>query len=178
MLQSRAEAIAAMQAAKCVSTNDPHLNGNEKATAEGDQPNHLLEAQIHVVLIRSEMTEEGESVRRFHDLELVRDRNPLFALSWTVIHPITERSPLFGMTADSLSARQALIVVSLTGLDETLLQTVPARRTYGPSDIILGARLADILRPADNGSSWMIDSAQFDETVDAPLTLASPARAK
>lgn len=136
-----------------------------------ERENHLLEAQIHLVLIRSEITEEGEAVRRFHDLELVRERNPLFALSWTAVHPINARSPLFGMTADSLSAQQAVIVVSLTGLDETLLQTVPARHTYAPRDIVFGARLADILKPADDGSSWMIDSAQFDEIVDAPLTL-------
>ena len=94
----------------------------------------------------------------------------LFALSWTVIHPITARSPLFGMTADSLSAQQAVIVVSLTGLDDTLLQTVPARHTYAPREIVFGARLADILRPIGDGSSWMIDSAQFDAIVDAPLT--------
>jgi inward rectifier potassium channel len=137
-----------------------------------ERENHLLEAQIHVVLIRSEITEEGEAVRRFYDLELVRDSNPLFALSWTAIHPITVRSPLFAANADSLSAQQAVIVVSLTALDETLLQTVPARHTYGPRDIVFAARLADILRPNDDGSRWMIDSAQFDKVVPAPLTLS------
>jgi inward rectifier potassium channel len=75
------------------------------------------------------------------------------------------------MTVDSLSAQQAVIVVSLTGLDETLPQTVPARHIYAPREIVFGARLTDILRPADDGSSWVIDSAQFDEIVDAPLTL-------
>jgi inward rectifier potassium channel len=135
-----------------------------------ERENHLLEAQIHVVLILSETTEEGEHVRRFHDLELVRDCNALFALSWTAIHQITERSPLFGKTSESLSAQQAVVVVSLTGLDETLLQTVPARHTYGPSEIVFGARLADILKVTDDGSSWMIDSAEFDAIVPAPLT--------
>ncbi len=101
----------------------------------------------------------------------MRDRNALFALSWTAVHPITERSPLFGATADSLSAQQAVVVISLTGLDETLLQTVPARHIYGPRDIIFGARLADILRPTDGGALWMIDSANFDAIIRAPLTL-------
>ena len=143
-----------------------------------EREKYLLEAQIHLVLIRSEITEEGERVRRFYDLELVRDRNPLFALSWTAIHPITRRSPLFGVTAESLSAQKATIVVSLTGLDETLLQTVPARHTYGPNDIIFGAQLADILSTANDGSSWMVDSALFDQTVDANLSLAGYISAK
>ena len=34
--------------------------------------------------------EQGEKVRRLYDLELARDRNPLFSLSWTAIHPITQ----------------------------------------------------------------------------------------
>ncbi len=136
-----------------------------------ERENHLLEAQMHVVLIRSEVTEEGEQVRRFHDLELVRDCNALFALSWTAIHRVTKGSPLFGATSESLAAQQAVIVVSLTGLDDTLLQTVPARHTYGPGDIVFGARLADILTPTNDGS-WMISADKFDQIVPAPLTLS------
>ena len=60
-----------------------------------ERENHLLEAQIHLVLIRSEITEEGEAIQRFHDLELVRGRNPLFALSWTAVHPIDYRTKPF-----------------------------------------------------------------------------------
>ena len=42
------------------------------------------------------------------------------------------------------------------------LETVPARHIYAPREIVFSARLADILRPTDDGSFWMIDSAQFD----------------
>ena len=49
----------------------------------------IVEAQVHVVLARNETTAEGEAVRRFYDLDLSRRQNALFALSWTVIHPIT-----------------------------------------------------------------------------------------
>jgi len=80
-----------------------------------ERENQLLEARVHVVLIRSETAEEGERVRRFYDLELLRDRNALFALGWTAIHPITERSPLFRTTPDSLVAQHAVVVVSTHG---------------------------------------------------------------
>jgi inward rectifier potassium channel len=134
-----------------------------------ERENQLLEAQIHVDLIRSEVTAEGERIRRFYNLKLMRYRNSFFALSWTVIHQITEQSPLFGLSIDLLASQQAVITVSLTALDETLLQTVPARHTYGPRDIVFGARFADILSPGDD-SSWTIDAAHFDEIVTAPLT--------
>ena len=94
---------------------------------------------VHVVLIRSETTKEGESVRRFYYLQLLRDRNAIFALSWTAIHHITERSPLLGTTPDSLVAQHAVVVVSLTELDETLLETVPARHAYVAKVIVSSA---------------------------------------
>jgi hypothetical protein len=62
--------------------------------------------------IRYEVTKGGESTRRFYDLELVRDRNALFVLSWTAIHPIDQHSLLFGATSDLLKQQPALIVVS------------------------------------------------------------------
>jgi inward rectifier potassium channel len=124
-----------------------------------ERENQILEAQIHVVFIRSEVTPEGEHVRRFYDLELLRDRNALFALSWTAIHRIDQSSPFFGATKDLLKQQQAPLVVSLTGLDETLLQTVPSRHVYHPDEILFDKRFADILKPTNDGTMWMIDSS-------------------
>jgi inward rectifier potassium channel len=69
-----------------------------------------------------------------------------------------------------LAAQHAVVVVSLTGLDEILLQTVPARHAYLAKDVVFGARLADILTPIDGGSLWMIDAAHFDDAQPASLT--------
>lgn len=130
-----------------------------------ERANRIVEAQAHVVLARQETTAEGESVRRFHDLALARDRNALFSLSWTVIHPITERSPLFGETAESLAAARAQIVASLTGLDESFLQMVHARYIWDAEEIVWDARFVDILQQAADGV--MIDYSRFDEVAAA-----------
>src|SRR6185503_10688057 len=45
---------------------------------------------------------DGDGGRRFHDLPLERDRVVLFPLSWTIVHPIDERSPLQGITEREL----------------------------------------------------------------------------
>ena len=130
--------------------------------------NQIVEAQIHVVFARIETTVEGESVRRFYDLDLVRNRNAIFAYSWTATHQILPGSPLFGATPESLAASTSWIVVSLTGLDETLSQTVHARQYYADEDIRLGARLADIMLRLDDGS-FALDFAKFDHIEPAPL---------
>jgi inward rectifier potassium channel len=128
--------------------------------------NQIVEAQIHVVLARQEKTAEGEEVRRFYDLALARDRNAIFGFSWTAIHPITEASPLYGATAASLSASDADITVSLTGIEEAFSQTIYARHSYDPEDIAWGARLADIVNRTAEGD-YSIDVSKFDEIVPA-----------
>ncbi len=131
-----------------------------------ERANRIVDAQVQLVLGRRERTAEGESVRRFHDLALSRGRNPLFSLSWTVIHPITPNSPFHGETAESLRNSLGLVIVSLTGLDESFLQTVHARYAYGPEEIVWGARFADVLTEMPGGA-FAIDYSRFDEIAAA-----------
>ncbi len=137
--------------------------------------NQIVEAQIHVILARQEITLEGEEVRRFYDLELARYTNAIFSHSWTAVHPINLRSPLYGATAESLKASDAGIVVSLTGIDETFSQTVYARYYYDAEDIIWGARLADITTRTPDGE-FFLDFARYDQVLLAELPLAELGR--
>jgi len=124
--------------------------------------NRIVEANIHVVFARNETTVEGESIRRFHDLTITRNRSAMFLLSWTAVHRIVEGSPLFGQTHDSLADSQPEIVVSITGLDETFSQTIHARHLYELDEIIWGARFADVLILHPDGSR-SIDYTRFDD---------------
>jgi inward rectifier potassium channel len=139
--------------------------------------NQIVEAQIHVVFSRIERTIEGESVRRFHDLELVRNRNAIFAYSWTVIHPIIPGSPLYGATPRALEDSLAWIIASVTGLDETLSQTVHARSFYDHSDLRWGARLSDIMVQTPDGG-FALDFEKFDEVEPAQLAEWDPGAIK
>ena len=126
--------------------------------------NRIVDASARVVFARQEKTLEGEEMRRFYDLKLQRDRNSLFVYSWTAIHPITDDSPLSGLSTDALEAASAEIIVSVTGLDETFAQTIHARYSYRPRDILWGRRFVDILERAPNGM-LSIDYTHFDDVV-------------
>ncbi|MGH7843002.1 MAG: ion channel [Candidatus Binataceae bacterium] len=128
--------------------------------------NQIVEAQVHVVFSRAEKTLEGEQVRRFYDLELIRKTNAIFSYSWTVVHPILENSPLYGATPASLAAANAWIVASVTGLDETFSQTVYSRMYYGNADIRWGARMADVMVQLPEGG-FALDFAKFDDVEPA-----------
>jgi inward rectifier potassium channel len=123
----------------------------------------IVEARIGVMLVRTERTAEGDEVRRLTDLSLVRSQHALFALTWTAVHLIDERSPLRGEDPRSLAEREAVLVVSFTGYDENLANTVHARHAYRAGQIHFARRFADVLRRGDRGER-VIDYARFHDT--------------
>ena len=126
-----------------------------------ERENQIVEATLHVTFARNETTLEGESVRRFHDLKLVRSQNAIFSLSWTVIHPIGPDSPLHGMSPAELRERGCEIVISLLGLDETFAQQVYARHSYSADDLVYGHRFVDIL--TREGGRLAVDYRRFHD---------------
>jgi len=129
----------------------------------------IVEANIHAVFARQEITAEGESIRRFYDLGMTRNVSSLFVLSWTAVHRIVPGSPLFGETRESLADSQPQVIVSITGLDEVFSQTIHARYAYGLDEIIWGARFADVLVTHPDGSQ-SVDYTHFDDVEKiAPL---------
>lgn len=127
----------------------------------------IVEASIRVSLLRTHVTAEGERMRRFYDVALERDRTPLFAISWLVMHRIDASSPLAGATHDGLVAEDARLIVSLTGYDEAYGQTVYARHTYDARLIRFGERFVDVLETLPDGGV-RVDFSRFHETSSAP----------
>ena len=130
--------------------------------------NQIIEAQVHVIVLLTETTREGETMRRPTPLKLVRDKNPMFALTWTVMHEIDESSPFHGPDAlQSLRDQRAEVFVSMSGLDETIMQTIHARCRYLLDDVVPQARFADILTTLDDGTR-VVDYDKFHDIVPIP----------
>jgi inward rectifier potassium channel len=130
--------------------------------AANQRLNRIVEAEVSVTLVHDVPTREGSPIRRFDTLPTVRSRTPVFMLSWQIMHPIDELSPLLGETSESLAARNAQIIVVLKGLDETFAQTIHARGGYTPDQIIWGGRFVDIIG-RDEAGRPVIDYAHFHD---------------
>ncbi|WP_253274354.1 ion channel [Myxosarcina sp. GI1] len=128
--------------------------------------NRIIEARLKVSLLKNQISSEGIELRRFYNLELLRSESPSFRLSWLVMHPIDELSPLYKETADSLIDLDLEIIVILTGLDETFSQTIHARHAYQPQDLRWGMRFVDILNKTDQ-CTYTVDYRRFNEVVPA-----------
>ena len=131
-----------------------------------ERRNQILDAQVSVALVRDERTAEGDWIRRFYDLQLARQRSPIFAMTFTVMHPIDADSPLRNASPSSLAAEGAELVVTVTGLDETTLHTIHARTSYLAHEICWDRRFADVFTQTADGR-LAIDYRRFHDT--API---------
>jgi inward rectifier potassium channel len=104
------------------------------------------------VLISRRKKDGLASDREFLQLDLERDRVTFFPLSWTIVHPIDTKSPLYGKTQADIAEAEGEFLVLLNGFDETFSQTVHTRSSYRADEVVWGARFTSILNiPKDDG---------------------------
>jgi inward rectifier potassium channel len=127
--------------------------------------NQIVEAQMRFYVLRLETSSEGAEMRRFHDLTLVRDHTPVFALTWTVMHHIDETSPLYGVTPEMMLAEDMTLVCTMTGTDETFAQSVYARYAYSAETVRWNARFADIFTIHPDGRR-AVDYTRFHDVIE------------
>ena len=119
--------------------------------------NQIVEARVSVIYIHDAVTSEGQRFRTFHHLKLLREISPAFALSWTVIHPIDDDSPLKGLTKEDLIRDEGEIFVTLAGIDDTFSQTITSRHSYIADEILWNHRFKDIAKRVGNKVRINID---------------------
>ena len=126
--------------------------------------NQLMELEAKVLFTRLDGTG-----RRYTQLELERTKVVFFPLSWTIVHPIDDTSPMFGMTHEDLVNDDAEFLILMSGIDETFAQIVHARSSYKPYEIAYGKKFANMYNPVAGDGTISIDVSKLSDTTDAPL---------
>jgi inward rectifier potassium channel len=134
----------------------------------------LLDVHVKVHALMDEVTKEGQELRRAQPLELERTHMPMFLLAWNIFHPITQASPLYGIDVTNVGQRLVGVIVTFSGVDDTMVQTVHARHTYTPADLQFAMRFSDMMDRSVPGK-LIVDYARFDELIPeaAQVTLES-----
>jgi inward rectifier potassium channel len=127
-----------------------------------ERRNQLIEVKARVTLSRM-VNENGRRLRKLEPLPLERSTVLFFPLHWTVVHPIDEKSPLYGVTAESLRESAAEFLILLTGTDETFSETVHSRSSYLAEEVAVGVRFKDMLVESADGRP-RVDMRRFHET--------------
>lgn len=129
----------------------PYQNGTSlQFRVVNRRSNNLIDVEARLMLMTVQGP-GGKPQRRFEELELERSQILFFPLMWTVVHPITESSPLLGKTVADLSLLQAEVIVTMKAFDESFGQTVNARYSYRADEFVWGARFVQAFEVEESG---------------------------
>jgi inward rectifier potassium channel len=82
--------------------------------------------------------------RKFYTLTLERDFLVFFPSNWTLVHPIDENSPLYGLDEAALRQVEPEFLIFIQGFDDTFYQTIYAKRSYTMSETVYGGKFVPI----------------------------------
>lgn len=105
----------------------PHKNTN------------LTEAEAYIT-VGILIDENGSSTNKFYNLPLEMNKINSLTLSWTLVHPIDEESPLFNLKATDYQRTMGEVLVYVKAFDDMYSSTVVKRTSYTFDEIVYGAK--------------------------------------
>lgn len=105
-----------------------------------ERDNELIDLDVEMTLSCLDTLPSGAKTRKYYPLELERDHVNFFPLNWTLVHPITEDSPLANATEKSLTDADAEFLIMIRAIDETFMQQVHVRFSYHYVELLWGAK--------------------------------------
>jgi inward rectifier potassium channel len=120
----------------------------------------ISDLQARVIFARRRPSGVGRS---YVELDLERGKVAFFPLAWTIVHPIDEQSPLYGLTSEELTEHEAEFLVLLQGYDDTFAQVVHARSSYRADEVVYRARFADMFDHGAGGGEISVDVGRLHD---------------
>jgi inward rectifier potassium channel len=117
-----------------------------------ERSSFITEAAARLWMLGPTITKENRRFVSFQPMKLTKSENPMFALTWTLFHPIDEESPLFGLDSETIAASELNLLLSLTGYDESSGQNVRSRHAYAAQDLRFGYEFVDIVTIDPDGA--------------------------
>ena len=117
---------------------------------------NYIDAEVNVTL-GMRIEENGNMMNKFYTLDLEFQKINSLALSWTLVHPITSESPLYGLTASDYESISGEIIVIIKTFDDMFSTTVATRTSYVFEEIVYGAKFKPMYFKSKNNESTVLD---------------------
>ena len=118
--------------------------------------NHLTSVEARVTCA-FHIIEDGKRVNKFFALPLEIDKINSLALTWTIVHPIDENSPLWGMSEAELLQSKIEVIPSIKAFDDHYSNTVLQRTSYSETELIYGAKFLPAFQRSEDGSHTLLE---------------------
>ena len=136
----------------------PYKDGNRSLQFRiaNKRDTSLINVHANVVVTWLEQVNGGHD-RRFHPLQLEREFVPLFPLNWTVVHPITEESPLHGWEQEDFERRYVELLVAIEGYDQTFAQQIHINSSYTYEELAWNVRFKPMYKEREKVTELYVD---------------------
>jgi hypothetical protein len=106
--------------------------------------------------------EKGIITNKFYTLELELDKINALSLSWTLVHPITENSPLYNFTKADFENTHGEILVYIKTFDDLFSNTVAIRTSYTFDEVVYGAKFEPMYARSTDSSKTILNLDKLD----------------
>ncbi|MBD2756864.1 ion channel [Spirosoma validum] len=130
--------------------------------------NQLIDLNITVSLSRIEPKADGTPTRKYYGLNLERSKVTFFPTNWTLVHPITSESPLYGCTPQDMETSDSEFLISFQAMDDTFAQSVHTRYSYRHDEIRWGHKFRPMFDGSQQGTVTL-DLNRLDDTEEIAL---------
>ena len=117
---------------------------------------NFTDAEARMTLGMS-LEENGVLVNKFYTLELEMTRINALTLSWTLVHPINEQSPLYEFTKEDFENTHGELIVHIKTFDDMFSSTVATRTSYTFDEIVYGAKFVPMYTRSIDASKTVLD---------------------
>jgi inward rectifier potassium channel len=125
--------------------------------------NHLTDAEVKLTLGIRVKQGDGEIRNEFYPLKVELEKVVALVLNWTIVHPINEESPLWGLSLEQLKESNAEVLVFLKAYDEVFANHVVARTSYSAVEFIDNAKFKPMFRPSSSGKATILNVDAINE---------------
>lgn len=125
----------------------------------------LTDAEAKVTLGMA-VEENGKTTNKFFPLQLEYEKVNALTLSWTIVHPITEDSPLFGFSKEDFEHTRGEILIFIKAFDDMFSNTVVARSSYTFKEIVYGAKFNPMYHRNDEANATILDLEKLNSFID------------
>lgn len=108
----------------------------------------LVDVTAQLSWLEQVTDEDGKSVRRLRELELLRNHNPMLGLAWTLIHIVPDDS---SMLAALERKDPVLLIVNVSGTDMLLATPSQGLQRYGQKEICVDHEYVEMVSIDDDG---------------------------
>jgi inward rectifier potassium channel len=130
--------------------------------------NHLTEVEVKVTMAMR-VEENGIQANKFYPVDVEISKITFLAYSWTIVHPINERSPLYGLSKTDIENSQAEVLIYVRAFDESFSNTVVSRTSYTPEEFVYGGKFKMMYHPSADQTHTVLNIDKLSHYDEVPL---------